>query len=625
LLGVVAHLRGDAREAARHIEQAIGLEPARADFLNTLGLVHLALGDLGEAETHLRAALALQPAHATARGNLGIVLRDTGRLQEAEAAFREALRLEPGLADAHNNLGNLLKETGRAREAERSLRRAIELRPGYAEAHANLGIVLRALGRVQEAEQCARRAIALKPDFAEAYNDLGVTLFGLGRLEEAERSYRHALSLDPALLVAQGNLVYLKNCVSGRSLEEIYAEHREFARLIRPSAGPAPHANAPDPERRLRIGYVSADFRQHSVAFFIEPVLARHDRAGFEVFCYYNLAHADEVTARLRGLAQHWREVHALDDEDLAQRVRDDAIDILVDLSGCTANNRLSLFARKPAPVQATWLGYLNSTGLDTMDYRISDAQANPPGPLDRVHSERLVRMPDSQWCYLPPNDAPAVGPAPCLAAGHVTFGSFSIPAKLDGAAIAAWGRLLERVPGSRLLVATNGLADVPDEFRERLVRQGIPRERLRVVGTQPFQAYLALHGEVDIVLDTFPFTGGTTSCHALWMGVPVVSLAGETATSRGGASLLHAVGLGELVAHDAEQYVDIAAGLALDPARLASLRAGMRERLRASALMDAPRFTRNLEAAYRGMWRAWCAQRPGGLLRRIRGFLTSP
>jgi protein O-GlcNAc transferase len=620
LLGVVAHLRSDCHEAARRIEQALELEPSRADFLNTLGLVYLALGDLDEAETRLRAALELQPAYAIARGNLGIVLRDAGRLEDAEAAFREALRLDVNLADAHNNLGNLLKETGRTQEAERSLRRAIELRPGYAEAHANLGIVMRALGRLQEAEQCARRAIALKQDFAEAHNDLGVALFGLGRLEEAERSYRQALSLDPALLVAQGNLVYLMNCLSGRSLEEIYFEHREFAQLISPPDEPAPHANAPDPRRRLRIGYVSADFRQHSVAFFIEPVLAQHDRECVEVFCYYNLGRADEVTERLRRLAQHWRDVRGMDEEALAKCVREDGIDILVDLGGFTANNRLPLFARKPAPVQVTWLGYLNTTGLDAMDYRISDAQANPPGPLDRVHSERIVRMPDSQWCYLPPADAPEVGPAPFVKAGKITFASFSIPAKLDGTAVAAWGELLGRVPGSRLIVATNGLSDVPAQFTERLVQQGIPRERLRVVGSQPFDAYLAMHNEVDIVLDSFPFTGGTTSCHALWMGVPVVSLAGETSTSRGGASLLHAVGLEVLLARNAREYVDIAAALAGDTARLAALRAGLRERMRASALMDAPRFTRNLEAAYRDMWRTWCAHRPAGFLSRLVG-----
>ena len=622
LLGILAHLRGDGAAAVPCIVQALDLQPARPDFLNTLGLVHQTLGEPVEAEERFRAALAAQPGYAPAHGNLGIALRDQGRLQEAEAQFREALRLDARLADTHNNLGNLLKELGRAQEAEPSLRRAIELRPHYAEAHANLGLVLRALGRLQEAEGCARRAIALRPDDAGAHSDLGVALFGLGRLEEAERSYRQALALDPGLALAQGNLVYLMNCVSGRSLEAIYAEHRAFARRFCPPPDPAPHRNTADPERRLRVGYVSGDFRHHSVAFFVEPVLAQHDRGKFEVFCYYNLRRSDEVTARLRGLADHWREVHALDDAALATQVRDDGIDILVDLSGYTANNRLPAFARKPAPVQATWLGYLNTTGLDAMDYRISDAQANPPGPLDRVHSERLVRMPDSQWCYLPPPDAPTVAPAPCLASGYVTFASFSIPAKLDAAALTVWGRLLERVPGSRLMVVANGLADVPGDFAARIARHGIPRERLRVLGSQPFHDYLSQHGEADIVLDTFPFTGGTTSCHALWMGVPVVSLAGETATSRGGASLLHATGLDELLARDESEYLDIAAALALDTARLSALRAGMRERLRASPLLDAARFTRQIEARYRDMWQAWCDTRAAGGWRQWMGRL---
>ncbi|MGH8765583.1 MAG: tetratricopeptide repeat protein, partial [Burkholderiales bacterium] len=372
--------------------------PEHAEALHLLGVVARLCGDISEAERCFRAALAVRPAFAAAHNNLGIALCEIGHLPDAEEHFREASRLEPAFADAHNNLGNLLQERGRSEEAGQSLRRAIELRPAYAEAHANLGIVLRSLGRLQEAEGCARRATEIKPDYAEAYNAQGVALFGLGRLQEAEQSYRKALALDPTLAVVQGNLVYLMNCVSGRSLMEIYAEHREFAARFCPPADPVPHQNTADPERRLRVGYVSGDFRHHSVAFFIEAVLAAHDRKGIEVFCYYNQAHTDGVTERLQGLADHWREVHALDDASFAQLVCTDGIDILVDLSGYTANNRLPVFARKPAPVQATWLGYLNTTGLDAIDYRISDAHANPPGPLDGVHSERLLRLPDSQW-----------------------------------------------------------------------------------------------------------------------------------------------------------------------------------------------------------------------------------
>lgn len=622
----LAHYQaGRLRDAELACVEALQEAPAQADFLNLLGLVQQAHGRAGDAEASFRAVLAAHPDHAVAHGNLAIALRARGHPGEAEQHLREAVRLDPAFADAHNNLGNLLLELGRAGESERCLRRAIELRPGYAEAHANLAIVLRAFGRLAEAEACARRALALDPGDAGTHNVLGVALFGLGRAREAERCYRAALAQDPSLAVAQGNLVYLMNCVSGRSLDEIYAEHRAYAQRFCPAPDAAPHGNPPDPDRRLRIGYVSGDFRHHSVAYFIESVLESHDRGAVDVFCYYNNPQSDAVTARLRGLADHWRDASALDDAALVRQVRADGIDILVDLSGYTANNRLAAFARRPAPVQATWLGYLNTTGLEAMNYRISDARASPPGALDRVHSERLVRMPDSQWCYRPPADAPQVAPSPCQASGHVTFASFSIPAKLDEAVLRLWGRLLERVPDSRLLVVTNGLREVPAAFVEELLRHGIAPERLRVEGSVPFADYLAAHARADIVLDTFPFTGGTTTCHALWMGVPVVTLVGETATSRGGASALHAVGLGELVATTEEGYLEIAAALARDPSRQALLRAGMRERLRRSPLTDAPRFTRHLEAAYRRMWRDWCATRaaPSSLAQRIRRWFA--
>jgi protein O-GlcNAc transferase len=609
LLGAVAQRRGDHEQAIELIEEAARIDPAKPEFLNTLGVANQALGRIAEAEDCFRGALSLNPNYAAAHNNLGIALREMKRSEEAESSFHEAVRIQPDFAEAHNNRGNVLSELGRLDKAERSLRQAIRIRPDYAEAHGNLGIVLVGLRRLSEAERSARRAVELKPDYAEAHNDLGLALFGLGRVPEAERSYRQALALDPALAVAQGNLAYLLNCVSGRSPAEIYAAHREFAQRFCPSADPAPHRNARDPERRLRVGYVSADLRHHSVAFFIEPVLAHHDHRLYEIFCYSNSAHADAVTERMKSHADQWREVVALDDAALAKQVREDGIDILVDLSGFSANNRLTAFALKPAPVQATWLGYLNTTGLDAMDCRMTDRYAAPEGVLDACHSERLIRLPDSQWCFQPAEESPAVAPPPSVKSGQVTFAVFSNPAKIGAEVIELWSRLLARVSESRLLVIANGLASVPEDFVARFVRHGIAAERLRVLGTRPFREYLAMHGQVDLMLDTFPFTGGTTTCHALWMGVPVVSLVGDTATSRGGASLLHAVGLGELVAQTPEQYVDIACALAQDAARLATLRAGLRERMRASALMDAPRFTRNLEAAYRDMWRSWCAE----------------
>lgn len=370
------------------------------------------------------------------------------------------------------------------------------------------------------------------------------------------------------------------------------------------------HGNSPEPERRLRIGYVSGDFRHHSVAQFFEPVLARHDRGGFEIFCYYNLFRVDDTTERLRRRADCWREITSLSDEAVADLVGRDGIDILVDLSGHTKYNRLLAFARKPAPVQAAWLGYLNTTGLDAIDYRITDRHASPEGLLDAFHSERLLRLPDSQWCYRPPLDCPEVTDPPTMHGGPVTFGAFSGLAKIGPQVVALWCRLLERLPDARLLVAGLGLGSIRDEYLSRFASRGVAPERVDLREFQSFWDYLAMHEAADVMLDTFPYTGGTTTCHALWMGVPVVTLVGDSAPSRGGASLLKAVGLDELVVDTPLQYLDTASSLAGDPERLATLRSGMRARMLASPLMDASRFTHHLEQAYRAMWRRWCETR---------------
>jgi predicted O-linked N-acetylglucosamine transferase (SPINDLY family) len=611
LLGAIAHRRGNHARAVDLTEEAARIDPSRADYLNTLGVANQAMGNIAEAEDSFRGALSLKPDYAAAHNNLGIALRDLKRPQEAEQSFHEAVRIQPGYAEAHNNRGNALSELGLLEKAERSLRKAIRIRPDYAEAHGNLGIVLRGMRKLVEAERSTRRALALKPDYAEAFNDLGVVLFGLGRLPEAEDGYRQALSLNPGLAVAQGNLAFLLNCVSGRSAAEIHAAHREFALRFCPPAESPPHANARDPERRLRVGYVSADLRRHSVAFFIEPVLAGHDRANFEIFCYSNSAHADDVTERLKSCADQWRDVSALDDEALANLVREDAIDILVDLGGFSANNRLTVFARKPSPVQATWLGYPTTTGMQQMDCRISDWVVDPEG-AEGLSAERVVRLPGSYFCYGGPGLEPEVGTQPVLRDGRVTFGSFNNLSKIDPETMRLWVRVLDALPDSRLVLKSGPLAEklTAEDVRRRFEALGLARERLILSGWKAgLNEHLQAYRDVDIALDSYPYNGATTTCEALWMGVPVVSLAGETHASRMGASILGAVGLQELVAQTPDQYLDIATGLARDPARLAALRAGLRARMRASALMDAQGFTRDLESAYREMWRSWCAE----------------
>jgi protein O-GlcNAc transferase len=608
------HQAGRLPDAERIYREILQAEPNNADALHLLGVIALQVGRSDVAVELIERAAREQPANAAfldhlAEAHYGLAgtLMTHGRLAEAELRFAQALALKPNFPEAQNNRGIALAELGRLEDAERCYREALALKPDHAKACNNLGNILRATGRQVEAEQCYRRAIALRPDLAEAYGHLANSLLDVGRFEEAERNYRRALSLDPSLSRTHSNLLLFLNYVPGRSPEEIFAEHREFSRRFSSPDKSISYGNSPEPARKLRVGYVSGDFRDHAAAFFIEPVLARHDRNAFEIFCYSNSARADAVTRRLKSLASTWREVSALNDDALVRLIQEDAIDVLVDLSGHTANNRLPAFGRKPAPVQATWLGYLNTTGLEAMDYRVTDARASPEGRLDALHSEKLARLPDSQWCYRPPLESPPVSSPPGAVSGQITFAAFANLSKIGLPTVDLWARLLARVPGSRLLVVSAVLATIPDDYLASFTNHGIPAERLKLVGTVPFQEYLALHSAVDIVLDTFPYSGGTTTCHALWMGTPVVTLVGETATSRGGASLLHAVRLEELVAQTPQEYLDIAAGLAADPARLASLRSAMRQRMAASPLMDEVRFTRNLEDAYRSMWQAWC------------------
>lgn len=607
LLGVLAGQIGRTEAAIELISRALAAQPANPTYLNNLANALRDAGRDDEAEQRYRAAIALHPAYVEAIANLGKLLQRADRRSEAKACYDRALELQEAQPEAHNNLGTLWHESGRAEKAEPCYRRAIALKPDYVDAHLNLGEALRTLGRLAEAEASFRNALALQPRLADAHNRLANVLRTMARQEEAEASYRVALDLDPSRAEAHSNLVFLLNYIHGRTPEEIFAEHRSFARRFCSAPPPAPFGNPRKPERKLRVGYVSGDLRDHPVAFFIEPVLAHHDRGRFEVFCYHNFARGDATTERLKAHGAHWRVVDKLDDSAFERLVREDAIDILVDLSGHTGHTRIVAFGRRLAPVQACWLGYLNTTGLETMDYRITDAHASPPGRLDALHTEKLVRLPGSQWCYRPPADSPDVAPPPFASSGAITFATFTNAAKVGVPMLRLWGKLLAAVPHARLLVAGAALATIPKDLIERFTREGIPESRLRIIPAKPFREYLELHASADIILDTHPYSGGTTSCHALWMGVPVITLAGDTATSRGGASLLNAVGLPDLVAESDDAYLAIASKLAADTARIASLRTGMRARMRASALMDEPGFTRHLEQAYRAMWANWC------------------
>jgi protein O-GlcNAc transferase len=606
-LGMVLADSGRLKEAAESFRQALAIHPDFAQAHHNLGLVQFELGQGEEAERSYRRALALAPHVGAIHSDLGDTLAAYGHPDEAQRCYRHALDLDPRFAPAHAGMGNVLRAHGKFGESEASLRRALELDPHLARAHNDLAVTLFQTQRAEEAEHHCARAIAIQPGLGAAHANRGTALTLLGRLTEAEGSFRRALELRPDLFSERSALLFLLNHLPGRPPEQIFEEHREFGRRVRHLAVTSRHANSPNAERRLRIGYVSADLRDHSVGFFIEPVLASHDRNEFEVTCYYNHSRPDATTHRLKSHVAQWRDVWTLSDDALAAVIREDAIDILVDLSGHTANHRLLAFARKPAPVQVTWLGYLNTTGLDAMDWRITDSRAAPQGALDALHNEKLLRLPDSQWCYRAPEPCPPVSPPPSLRHGMCTFAVFATAAKINDSMIELWSKIVRGVPASRLLVVLNNLASIPVDLRTRFFERGIDQGRVDFVPRQTFEGYLSLHGSADIVLDTSPFTGGTTTCHALWMGVPVVSYGAESATSRGGVSILHALGLAELSGDTADEYVGIAQALARDPDRLASLRSRMRDVMRSSPLMNAQRFTQDLENAYRKIWRAWC------------------
>ena len=648
-LAAVRLRQGDAAEAAAHLERALRLRPDFPEAYNDLGCALDALGRPEEALAAFGEALGRKPDFAEARLNLGNVLSELGRLEEAAAAYREALRRRPGWAEAHVRLASALAALRRSREAAEHCRRALEIRADLAEAHNVLGITLEAQGQAEAALQCYARALELRPEFPEALNNQGNALARLGRPAEAEISHRAALALRPGyatawnnlghvlevqgaaaeavacyrralewapeFALAHSNLLLALHYLPGADPESIFAEHRRWAErqaTARPGRRPA-HDNEPEPERRLRLGYLSADLRTHSVAFFLEAVLEEHDREGFQLIGYSNSPLEDATTARLRALLAEWRCVHELSDEEAAERIRRDRVDILVDLGGHTAGGRPRLLALKPAPVQVSWLGYPDTTGLEEVDYRLSDELADPPGLTEGFYTERLLRLPAPFLCYRPPAEAPPPGPLPARRQGRITFGAFHNLAKIHREAAQAWTQILRAVPGSRLLMkaAALGEARVRERISELFASCGLETSRLELRGRVPdLRGHLSVYQEADIALDAFPYAGTTTTCEALWMGVPVVTLVGRTHASRTGLSLLSAVGLRELAAASLPDYIATAARLAAAPDRLAELRAGLRARMAASPLADGRRFARCLEKAYREMWRRWCEGR---------------
>ena len=611
-LGNALKEKNQLDDAIAEYRQAIALNPRLLQAQNNLGSALAAKDQFDEAIAIFHKVIQLSPKYAEAFTNLGHALRCQGRLDDAIAACRTAISLKPNLPEAFNNLGIALKDNGQTAQAISNFEQSIQLRPDYAEAHYNLATALKLKQRLDEAMAANDRAIALQPQYAKAHALQGNILKDMGELDAAIAAYRKAIELDPADADMASNLLFALHYHPACDATTIAKEHLDWnaqhAEPLRKFI--APHSNSRTRDRRLKLAYVSPDFRAHPVGRFLLPLLQHHDHHQFEVICYFNSSMTDAMTARLRPHADHWLPIPGLTDEQLAQRIRADEIDLLIDLSGHTADNRLLVFARKPAPVQISYLGYPNTTGLATIDYCLTDPWADPVGSAGGAHPETRFRLPHTNWCFDEPENSPPVEPSPATRHGHVTFGSFNNLAKATPTAFQLWAKILSQLPDSRLLLKSFALSSqrVKDRIYKDFAAHGITPNQLAFTGfDRSYASHLAAYNQLDIALDTFPYHGTTTTCDALWMGVPVVTLAGQTHVSRVGVSLLTNVGLPDLIATTENQYIQIAVDLAKDINRLAHLRQTMRDRMRTSPLMNAQTFTHDIESAYHQMWQQWC------------------
>jgi len=543
----------------------------------------------------------------------------SGRIDESERLFRQVHANFPASAEALRGLGLVAGIRGDTSGAMRLMRESINADPTFPEGYNGLGNLLNTAGQIEEATQMFRRAIELRPTYFQAFNNLGNSLREAGRIEESVAAYRQALKLNPSHTMIASNLLYTSQFLADRDEQALFAEHKRWNQNYAAALGSqriTAWPNEPLSERRLRIGYVSPDFRTHSVAYFIENIIEHHDRSQTEIYCYADEHIRDKTSESLQSKSDHWRTITGISDAQVVEMIRADRIDILVDLAGHTALNRLMIFSHHPAPVQVTYLGYPDTTGIDAIEYRLTDSFADPIGTTEMFHTEELVRLPGSFLCYRPPEMSVPVRISPSQL-GAVAFGGFNALAKCNPRVISLWSKILLQVPGSRFLMKSLGLRDLAVQKRiaEMFIANGITPDRLDLRGsTVSLHDHFSTYNQVDIALDTFPYNGATTTCEALWMGVPVITLAGKSSLQRVGVSLLHAVG-GEmtgLIANDEQQYLRIACDLANNPAHLNALRTNLRTQMQHSSLMNGKSFTLGLKNAYRTMWQRWCQKNPG-------------
>ena len=596
-------------EAEECCRRALEIESFHTDAWFILGVACQLQGKVEDAVASYEQALRLRPDFAAVHNNLGALHVARGRWGEATASYRRALELQPNLADACNNLAIALINQGLPEEAVASLQKAIELDPNQAAAHNNLGNVLKESGRLDEAVTCYRRALELSPDYADAHNNIGVLLTAQGNLDLATHHYWQALNCRPDLATAHSNLLSCWNYDPTAEPDALFEEHRRWAaQQARVTVAPA-YANDRNPKRRLRVGYVSSDFFRHAVADFLKPIFAHHDEREVEVFCYAQLSNYDATTAYFQSRSHGWRSTVGRTDAEIAEDVLRDKIDILVDLAGHTGNSRLLAFAYQPAPVQISYLGYPNTTGLPAVAYRLTDALADPPGEPVR-HTEELVRLPRA-FCYAPADHAPPVSPLPAMSSGRVTFGSLNNLAKLNDQVLDLWCAILREVPSARLLIFRNTLqGSAIEHFHRQLVARGIGPDRFQLSSALGEAAdHLSVYGSIDIAPRSISVERPHHDLRGVMDGSTSDHLVRQTPRDPHGGVRLAAVGMTDLIADTPQNYRALAVGLANDVDRLARLRCDLRGRMCASALCDGATFTRSLEHTYRDLWRRWCAR----------------
>ena len=645
-LATLLYARGELQDAANLLRRALESKPAFPEAHVALSNVCDSQGDFTAAAASLEAALRQRPDYAGALYNYGLLLKKTGRSLEAETALKRAIGIEPDNADACYELATLLHVRGEFDDAERFFRLTLERKPDHTDAHAALFDLYDTQGNFAAAASAAEGVLRQRPDWVSALNNYGHILKKLRRLTESEAAYRRAIALDPAflpgyrglggVLLAQSRIadalevfrsgrafdpegfdlemaeLFALNYIEDMSVDEIFARHRAFGERLERKypQRTEPFRNDRNPERRLRVGYVSADFFQHPVAMFAIPLLERHDRSVCEIYGYSTGTTQDWVTRQLQSRIDAWRDAASMSDVELVEAIARDQIDILVDLTGLTGHFfRPGVFARQPAPVQVTWLGYPNTTGTTRIQYRFADNITDPQGYADRYHTESLVRLPHSQWCYRPFVSVDCAEAPPMKRNGFVTFGSFNEFTKLSPSILRRWTEILARLPDARLAIARVSDGPAKDGLIRDLERAGIAPDRISFLPVVTMDEYYRRFGTVDIALDSAPYSGTTTTCDTLWMGVPVLTLPGTRSASRPSASILTTLGLTEWIASTPEDYVQRAVEFAGDEANITMLRKSLRTRMLASPLMDEPRFARDVEAAYRRMWRTWCKQ----------------